>query len=76
MKIRNTGIPVLTGCKYCGKQATLWELYDDDDGRKSARASVGACSKEQAERYFNLYCIVIKGVEFPPANYVEHLKEV
>jgi len=74
MKIINTGIPVLTGCGNCGKPATLWEVYEDNDKRKGVLSSVAACSLDCAMRYFNLYAIVIKGVEFPPANYVEHLK--
>ena len=76
MKIKNTSIPVLTGCGNCGEPATLWEVYEDDDKRKGALTSFAACCLECAIRYFNLYCIIIHGVEFPPQNYVNHLKEV
>lgn len=72
MKIQNTGIPVLTGCEYCKEQeATLWDVFLDNG---DALTRVAACSNEHAVRYFGLLSIVIKGVEFPPQNYVEHLK--
>ena len=76
MKIKNTGIPVLTGCGNCGQPATLWEVYEDDDKCKGALTSFAACSFACAILYFSLYCLIILGVEFPPQNYVEHLKEV
>jgi len=74
MKITNTGIPVLTGCQYCGEQATLWEVYEDDDRRKGSLAKVAACSSECAGRYFGLYSIVIRNIEMPPMAYINHLK--
>ena len=76
MKIQNTGIPVLTGCQECGQPATIWEVYEDDDRRKKALTKFAACSFTCAILYFSLYCLIIKGVEFPPQNYVEHLKEM